>query len=222
MAEPSSSPSPGGPCEHPEAGTTLVELLVALALLALIALFIGEGIASLRAMAPVARRIEAAGDAALVRDHLRQTLGEALSRLPGSEAPFQGQAQRVAFLAPGDTFLEVGGVSQIVLSIEAGANGLDLVETRRVQRDTGAEPAARTLLLSGIDNAAFAYAPPITGEAPDWRAEWGDAVTPPALVRLDVRLRDAARALPSLVVHPGSFGSALKSPGPAAAGQPAG
>ena len=203
MAYVSTFPEP----DDPEGGTTLVELLVALALLALIALFIGEGIASLRAMAPVARRIEAAGDVALVRDHLRQTLGEALARLPGGDAPFRGRAQRLAFLAPGDPFLEVGGVSQILITIEPGASGLDLVETRRVQRGTGAEPGARTLLLSGIESAGFSYAPPITGDAPDWRPDWDAAGAPPALVRLDLTMKDGARPLPPLVVHPGNAGS---------------
>lgn len=200
--------------DDPEAGTTLIELLVALALLALIALFIGEGIAAIRAMAPVARRIEAAGDVALVRDHLRQMLGEALASIPGGDAPFRGRAQRLTFLAPTDPFLEVGGISQIDIALEAGASGLDLVEIRRVQRGTGAEPGGRTLLLSGIESARFSYAPPIAGDAPDWRPAWDAAGDPPALIRLDIAL-EGARPLPPLVVHPGNAGAPAKRPPPA-------
>ncbi|MET0258540.1 MAG: hypothetical protein ABW179_08155 [Methylobacterium sp.] len=194
-----------------EAGTMLVELLVALALLALTALFIGQGIAAVRDMAPAGRRIEAAMQAAPVRDHLRQTLGEALPAPPGGTAPgLRGDASAMEFLAPRDPLLETDGVGRVVLALEEAPDGFALVERRRMERSPGeargAEPGDATVLLRGIAAARFSYAAPIEDEGPQWREAWNRTDALPALVRIEVTFRDAARRFRPLVIHPATTG----------------
>jgi len=194
-----------------EAGTTLVELLVVLALMALIALFIGQGIDAVRRMSPLAGRIDAAAEMALMRDHLVRSVGEALADLPlGGAAPFDGTQAAMRFLAPSDPMLEVDGIQRVTLALAAAPGGLDLVETRGVARGDLAIDAAlpgetRTVLIRGIRAARFAYAdmPPEGEGEPDWRPRWHARGLSPALVRIEVELPpgDTRRFAP-LLIHP--------------------
>jgi general secretion pathway protein J len=199
--------------DDPEAGTTLVELLVVLALMALIALVVGQGLDTVRRMSPLAGRIDAAAETALVHDHLMRSVGEALADLPlAGAAPFDGTQAAMRFLAPSDPVLEVDGIQRVTLSLAAAPNGLDLVETRGVARGDLAIDAAlpgetRTVLLRGIRAARFAYADaPLEGEGegePDWRPEWHARGLSPALVRVEVEFlpKDSRRFAP-LLIHP--------------------
>lgn len=201
---------------HGEAGTTLVELLVVLALMALIALFMGEGIRAARIMAPLGQRIDASAEVAAVRDHLARTLSEALSDLPlGAAAPFTGEPDAARFLAPADPVLEVDGIQRVTLGLAPGPRGFDLVELRGVARgDIGPDAPlpgeTRTVLLSGVEGLSLSYAAPASPGAggrgarePDWQARWSSVGLAPALVRVEIALPpgDTRRFAP-LVVHP--------------------
>lgn len=206
------------PDDHGEAGTTLVELLVVLALMALIALFMGEGLRAARVMAPLGARIDASAEVAVVRDHLARTLSEALSDLPlGSAAPFIGGPDAVRFLAPADPVLEVDGIQRVTLGLAPGPRGFDLVERRGVARgDLGPDAPlpgeTRTVLLSGIEALRLSYAEPArpSDAGPNWQANWSALGLAPALVRVEVAFPpgDTRRFAP-LLVHP------MASPAPA-------
>ncbi|WP_156419485.1 hypothetical protein [Aureimonas sp. AU12] len=197
-----------------EAGTMLVELLVALALLSLTALFIAQGIVTVRDMAPAGRRIDAAAEAAPVRDHLQRTLGEALATLPGGgAASFRGTSSAMEFLAPRDSVLEVGGVGRVVLALEETHDGFALVERRQIERSPDdtvrTDRDDPTVLLRAIASARFSYAAPVRGEEPQWREDWNEATAWPALVRIEVTFRDAARRFRPLLVHPATTGRSV-------------
>ncbi|WAJ27831.1 hypothetical protein [Antarcticirhabdus aurantiaca] len=189
--------------EDGEAGTTLVELLVAMALLSLVALFIGEGIHAIRRMAPVAARLAGADEVAAVRQHLNAVIGEAVASLPlGAVARLDGTGAAVRFVAPADPLLEAGGLSQITLSAEPGPGGrLALVERRAVAR-AGASPVGEpVVLLDGIAGLRLAY----RGAAhAGWSDTWdGTGGTLPALlqIQMDLPPGDPRRFAP-LLVHP--------------------
>lgn len=199
------------PDDHPEAGTTLVELLVVLGLMALIALFIGQGVGAVRVMAPLSGRIDAAAEVAAVRDHLARTIGEAMADLPlAAAAAFTGEAQALRFLAPADPVLEVDGIQRITLGLAPGTRGVDLVELRGVARGDLAPDAplpgeTRTVLLPGIRALSLSYAAPAkAGEAaPDWASRWSAIGSTPALVRVAIEFPAGdTRRFPPLVVHP--------------------
>ncbi|MBB4000650.1 prepilin-type N-terminal cleavage/methylation domain-containing protein [Aureimonas pseudogalii] len=189
-----------------EAGFTLVELLVALSLLSLIAVFIGEGVFSVRRMVPVASRIDADAEIAAVRDHLRRTVGEAVVDLPLSESElFVGSSTAMSFLAPADPVLEVAGINRTTLGLEAGPAGrLDLVERRTQARGEQTRAVTPVVLLHDVAGLAIRYAGPVEGGTPVWRKDWV-AGGVPALVSLDISLPpgDVRRILP-LIVHPAS------------------
>ncbi|WP_062219023.1 MULTISPECIES: hypothetical protein [unclassified Aureimonas] len=191
--------------ERGDAGTTVVELLVGLALLSLIALFIGQGVGAITRMAPLATRIDRSAELTAVREHLRRTLSETVADLGlVGGAPFRGQAETLAFLAPADPLLEVGGLNEITLALEPGAQGgLDLVERRAIASGDLSRAASRTVLIPDVASLRFAYGEPGPDGTPLWRAAWQRDGAPPALVRIDIGLKAGdRRSVPTLVVHP--------------------
>lgn len=203
-----------------EAGFTLVELLVALALLALIAIFIGEGVAAIRAMVPFAGRIAAATEIAAVRDHLRRTIGEAVAVVPANEADaLVGAPDALRFFAPADPLLEAGGLNRIDLGLEPGSAGrLDLVERRAIARGAQTGAGVANVLLTDVAGLSFRFARAVVESGPpDWRENWHkDGL--PALVSLEILLRPGdGRRIAPLLVHPAAAmpdEAAPRAPGP--------
>lgn len=210
-----SEPGPDGG----EAGTTLVELLVAVALLSLLALFALQGVAALRAVAPVTARIVGAEERAAVAAHLRRSLSEVVARAPdGAALPFEGNSDALRFLAPADPLLEGGGLVRVTLRAEAdGAGVLALVERREPLGRPAAPPPEPVVLLRPVGALRLSYADASGGET-RWLDRWEEAGRGlPALARLRVDLPGAARPL-DLLVHPAS--RAAPSSEPAAAPPP--
>ncbi|WP_056503945.1 type II secretion system protein [Aureimonas sp. Leaf454] len=189
----------------PEAGMTLVELLVAMALLSLIALFALQGIGSLRWAAPIAGRLDAAEEASLVAAHLRRTFGEAVALLPdGTPAALIGTPDSVRFLAPADPLLESGGIAAITLSVEPAADDtLVLAERRKPSRLQQDEKRDANILLRGVKALRLAYGATNEDGSPEWRADWSDpALGTPALVRIELERADGKGRGLDLIVHP--------------------
>ena len=178
---------------------------MALALLALIALFIGNGVGAIVRMAPLASRIDQSANLAATREHLRRTIGETVADLGlVGGAPFRGQADVLALLAPADPLLEIGGLNEITLALEPGeTGGLDLVERRTIASGDLSRAASRTVLVSDVASLRFAYGEAGADGSVVWRAVWQQDGAPPALVRLDIALKPGdRRSFPPLLVHP--------------------
>ncbi len=195
------NPSP----EDDEAGTTLVELLVALALLSLIALFIGEGIGAVRRMAPVGQRIDQGMELTAAREHLRRTLGEAVADLGlVGGAPFLGGPAQLRFLAPADPILEIGGLNAVTLALAPRqGGGLDFVERRDIASGDLALGASRTVLVPDVRSLRFAYGEATADKGFAWREEWRRTGALPALVAIELEFGPAdRRRFARLLVHP--------------------
>lgn len=193
-----------------EAGATLVELLVAMALMSLVALIATQGVRSVQGMMPVAARMDGAGESAAVRAHLSRTIGEAVSTLAiDVPAPFEGRPNGMRFVAPSDPILEVGGLADIRLGVEAdkgegqgqgqGEGSLDLVERRAVARDDRDEQGTTTVLLSGIASLTLSYG---TRDG-TWTPDWPEGAGLPALIRIEIAFPEGdRRRFRRLLVHP--------------------
>ena len=205
-------------------GFTLVELLVALALLALLSMLLVGGLR-------ISRNAVMGGEAAserlmgadlalgVIRRELEQAdplpIGTDADSTPTDAAPaprriaFAGDAQGVVFIAPPGAFLALGGEDITWLAIEHAARGARIVlRFRPLDRARDRWPPAldagtmqSVVLLDGVARAGLSY----FGRAdpkgdPQWWPAWRDAGTLPALIRLGVS--SAGRTWPDLVVTP--------------------
>jgi type II secretory pathway component PulJ len=144
--------------ETGEEGVTLVEMLVVVGLMALIGIFMAGGLSAIRTALPMNAAMARSDEMALARDHLRQTLSEAIAQsLLRQDLYFEGDAERLGFVAAADPVFEAPGLVRVHLSAETVDGTLALVERRRIDRETDAAETGAAVLISGIQDVSFQY-----------------------------------------------------------------
>lgn len=164
-------------------GFTLVELLLALALVGIVSLI---AVAGTRFAALGLDRTVAAAERLETRRNLDDLLRRALSsavapRLPSNEPPLIGSADEIEFLS----LAEDGGAGlyRTTLEVERGA-----LLMRRRPADAPEAVPERTLLVPRIGSFAIAYfgaADPAEAD-PEWHDRWEKLPYLPTLVRITV------------------------------------
>jgi prepilin-type N-terminal cleavage/methylation domain-containing protein len=179
-------------------GFTLVEMLVALALLGLMTAYAVGALRSLGQIARVGEDIEAAAEVEAVARHLRQTIADARAVFaPGDDDDqrlvFTGRGDRLSFVTVLNDRLERGGLYLLDYGVEADTGELTL--RRRVYRpDVEAiGDAAKLRLLGNVERIEFTYCETRCVAASDWRNNWNIADRFPGLVRVAVRFRQGDR-----------------------------
>lgn len=175
-------------------GFTLLELLVAMALLALLAATLAGSLRfGARSWDAAAERGRAWSEVAAVQDVLRNTLGRAQPLPPrGGEARppgFEGDAQRLRLVAPLGERFGPPGLYRLEMAARPSAGGLGLWLSWQLLEDGqgGGGQGGERLLLDGFERLAFAYraAPAADGTAAPWRGAWSAEEPPPRLLRLE-------------------------------------
>jgi general secretion pathway protein J len=177
-----------------QAGFTLLELLVAMALMAMLAVGLGSGI---HLGTRVWERAEAGRDEWSERQATRLLLQRTLQRLIPqnlSQEPtdatvlFLGDRRALRFVGPAPAASAPPGLYRMEFALVAGDSGLEFVF--RWQPHAG-EPlgapfiaAGQRVLLSAIDAAALSYFGTREG---GWLAAWSGRVDLPQLVKLEYR-----------------------------------
>lgn len=190
-----------------DAGFTLVEMLVALTLLALAAGLMFEGLGSgQRLWAGEAARtargesVEAAQTA--LRAHIEQL--RPTTRFAGSAiyADIDGSDRRLAFTAPPAAAQRPAAALRYQLTLSEQGD-LMLGSAAQVDAGDGADYTDQVLLrdVGGLDISY--YGPDPKGGAPQWRSDWTQRATPPQLVKIKLAFRSGDRRVwPELIVHP--------------------
>ena len=189
-----------------EAGLTLVEMIVALALGALVVAFLAQGTSLIRNFGRLGAAVSAQDETLAVRDHLRQVIGAALGGSSGMRRDgFAGVGDTAVFTAPGDRLLESGAPVRVTLAALLDGTGMALAETR-APLDVAGEGGQRTRrLVSGAAKVAFSYFGALSGDAAaGWTTEWTDPEASPRLMRVDVAFPpgDPRRWPPFVVLMP--------------------
>ncbi|BCM84463.1 prepilin-type N-terminal cleavage/methylation domain-containing protein [Methylobacterium indicum] len=170
-----------------QAGFTLVETLVCLALAGLIGVLLLNAVRIAGGASAAASRASAAEEVQSVRDHLRRTLGSlAQRRRDGSRPTLVGGSDGlVAVLAP-DRTLERPTERAAALSLVPGAQGaLDLQETRS-ERETAGATIGEVVLGRIAGLGIRYYGAPSDGARPVWLTAWSRADRAPLLVEIQV------------------------------------
>lgn len=185
-----------------QAGYSLIELVIVLALLGLISVAIAG---SLRFGSRVWERTEqeiAATETARGGHALLGTLvGHLYPRAAaeGSDAAFDGSAERMTFLTGASSAYGAGGIARVTLSVkkERGIAALMLSH----QAEEGASAAQEEMLLDGAERIGFAYAE-INNGVVAWTDSWAGKTRFPALIRVRAVFPKGAGRWPDLVVRP--------------------
>jgi general secretion pathway protein J len=199
-----------------EGGFTLVELLVAITLFALMTTVLAGGF---RFGARVWESSDAAGGAVLDSNTAyaitRRTLASALPILDAeptteeSYLAFAGAPTTVSFIAPAPAQAFPGGLYQISLTLVPGDRGVSLV--MQVRPHLPRRPAASALqsersvvLVQGAGGGEFLYFGSDTASARrSWQSDWQQRNVLPALIAVRLRFPDGDRRLwPDLLVAP--------------------
>lgn len=184
--------------EGREAGFTLVEMIVCLALASLIGLLMLGTMRAAGTASATAALSAGAEDVQTVRDHLRRTLGSlARRRIDGSGPSLLGRPDGLHAALGADRTLERGLELAVSLASVPRAEGVfDLVETRSpLEPEPGGAPWRQSeVLLDGVAGVGLRYFGQTTdGAPPAWQTVWLRADRLPVLVEIQVLFAPADR-----------------------------
>ncbi|HUL95717.1 MAG TPA: prepilin-type N-terminal cleavage/methylation domain-containing protein [Usitatibacter sp.] len=195
-----------------QSGFTLIELVVAMALLAAMMALVYSGLAyALRSWDAGENNARAVVDRRIGENFLRRELGEMFPMRWKDPMvlrfAFDGQRDSLRFVSARPPDVAMGGLSLVGLSVENGtAKGRRLVMRRAMPDDDAKdfgplERAEPYVLIDNVDSVAFSY----FGSENDFTEQrWTDTWTfqghMPAMVRLTIRTADG-QALEPLTVR---------------------
>ena len=195
------------------AGFTLIEVMLAISLVALImAMAYGGFRASIRATTSGEQLIEETNRLRVTHQFVRTQLSQARSLIieqdeDDIEAPqirFEGEGQRVRFVAPMPGYLSYGGPYVQQFSLERGRDGIDLVFHFALLNGYlpgDIEDSDGVLLLEGLRDGGFFFLDlDEEDQEPFWADFWEDPERLPLAVGLNIDMnRDNGVVWPELV-----------------------
>ncbi len=186
-----------------QAGFSLVELLIALALLGVIAAFLVAGIADARRALSAVDRRGAQAAVAPVQAVLRRLIKEAR---PGSEGPhppdpkraFVGEPDRLSFVSSFVPQGQYGGLRRYDIGLETPGSGSGrlVMEHRMALASAAPTPldGNRTVLLDGVEALRVRYFGALDQDTPPaWHDSWRHPVNLPLLVSVEVTFAQGDR-----------------------------
>jgi general secretion pathway protein J len=192
-----------------QAGFTLLELMVAMALLALLGLVLAGGMRfGLQAWNRLDATLDRDEPIALSQVLLRRTVEQALPLPAAGAAPgvidFAGGNAGLRFIAPLPERAAGPGLNQVTIRLEPSEAGFALVLSW--QPFGGAGAGGRKSLLDGILAGHFRYYGDVAdGRPANWQEEWSNARALPRVVALDLSFKDRRIAWPSLMIAPAAM-----------------
>lgn len=193
---------------NPKAGVTLLEMLIALAVMALLAA-IGASVLSFSGRSLARIGDSAAGaDIALARHDLRYWIEHALmqSGADGITIAADGDSRRLTLhVLLDDGLFWPGQVTVVTLGLDAAPVDPVVIATASGLSDSDQSPTDRTLTLSGMGaRLAIRYFGRTSEDSSvDWHDTWRSKDGIPSLVQITIS--DSLRAYPPLIVRPGKI-----------------
>ena len=188
-----------------DAGFTLVELLVSMALLGMAAVLIAQGFAADRSallridtLTTSGESVAAAQD--LIRDRIEHLFAQTRFDSAGAHVDLEGGADAVEFPSLAPTDGKVAQIERLRLALTDGGD-LTLGPASAAGGDAQARPDVLLHKVQRLDLAYYGAAPP--DGRPAWRATWSGATSPPQIVRVRAGFGEGdRRRWPELIVRP--------------------
>jgi len=187
-------------------GFTLIEMLVAVTLMALLSVILFEGMRlATRSTAVSSAMIDRSGQLLLAYGVVRAQLSSAEALPAGQSNPppvdFDGRTEGVSFVELPPAYLAPGGLQRARLIFErSGHIGRLMLSWEPVKTGDPATNQPATMLLDHLSSAEFSYFGSLTAdEPPQWWQSWESVDHLPTLVRLRIAFADREQP-PDLIV----------------------
>lgn len=190
-----------------EQGLTLIELLLALALLAVLTGFLAGGLSMGRRAFEIDRASGVSGETDAAIQALSSLIASALpipasTANPKSGIVFDGRQATLSFIGLSEGRALRGGPHMIRLR----RSGIDLVvdvvgSTPEAAGDAAGPAPTRVVALSGVRDIRFSYFGSASPAAPPaWQPQWFRAERLPDLVSIQIDFEDARRNEPARII----------------------
>ena len=190
-----------------EQGLTLIELLLSLAILAVLTGFLAGGLSMGRRAFAVDRASEIGSETSAAIQTVAALVGSALpvrfdGAGPKDAIGFDGRGEAIAFVGLSEGRSLRGGPHKIVLRRSGGDIVADFVVLNGARPKENPEPAAtRVVVLSGVRDIRIGYFGTVDAKVmPAWRADWVRAERLPDLVSIRIEFEDERRNEPATIV----------------------
>jgi general secretion pathway protein J len=190
-----------------EQGLTLIELLLSLAILAILTGFLAGGLSMGRRAFAVDRASEIGSETSAAIQTVAALVGSALPVRADGAGPkeaigFDGRGEAIAFVGLSEGRSLRGGPHRIVLRRSGGDLVADFVAFNGARAKENPEPAAtRVVVLSGVRDIRIGYYGTVDVKVkPAWRTDWVRAERLPDLVSIRIEFEDERRNEPATVV----------------------
>jgi general secretion pathway protein J len=194
-----------------QSGFTLVELMVAITILAMVmGAVTGTVSVSTKMASNILERSHSVDRQIQIRSFLRRELQQAMTT-PVTEdngrkhVAFSGLPQSISFVAPLPESASIGGLHRLTLQVEEHEDSESLVLLHepflpQLRPGAGQDDVSREVLLEGMESIEFSY---IRDDSPSsrWSGNWDDPARLPALIQIRFGSRDRD-AWPNFVVAP--------------------
>ena len=186
-----------------DAGYTLLELLVAVAITALMAVPVAEGLRKGINSWNISHELaDGSEENLLMRQRIATWVRAAYPADPlrhGSiiEPALTGQIDSLSFIGAVHPSGQSDDLYAVIISKNSDGN---LVATLKSDIDSGGPDFAEAVLLSGVDTVLFTYLQSPKGVTADWVATWIDRSVLPRAVKLSVSFTDNEVFWPDLVM----------------------
>jgi prepilin-type N-terminal cleavage/methylation domain-containing protein len=190
-----------------EQGLTLIELLLSLAILAILTGFLAGGLSMSRRAFATDRAGEIGSETSAAIQTVAALVGSALpvrfdGAGPKDAIGFDGRGEAIAFVGLSEGRSLRGGPHRIVVRRSGSDVVADFVALNGARTKENPEPAAtRVVVLSGVREIRIGYFGTVDAKVkPAWRTDWVRAERLPELVSIRIEFEDERRNEPATVV----------------------
>jgi general secretion pathway protein J len=190
-----------------EQGLTLIELLLSLAILAVLTGFLAGGLSIGRRAFDADRVAEISSETDATIQVIASLIGSALpaptsANNPNAGIAFDGRQQTLSFVGLSEGRSQQGGPHAINLRRSGGEFVVEVAGSAPgIANETSGPAPARVVALSGVRDVRFSYFGSLKPAGPPgWQSEWFRAERLPDLVSIRIDFEDARRNEPVRII----------------------